>query len=168
MMSRTLLAFGGGLAAAFAFAQNPAAAEPRETLDAQVGTFLDRLLAGDLRGASAALPSGVRLGDRRGPMSLSVMRAVISGCPRREIFVTAFSWLAPPPRRQRPPAGPPSRLRPTAMIFVPGAPPPGAEEIALTVPWDCPESRGVVLTYFYLVGDRIVRVALARPPMRAP
>jgi hypothetical protein len=167
-MRHALLAFGGGLTAAFAFASNPAAAEPRETLDARVGTFLDRLLAGDLRGASAALPRGVRLGDRDRPMSLSVMRAVISGCPRGEINVTGFSWLEPPPRGQRRPAGPPSRLRPTAMIFLPGPPPPGAEETALTVHWACPESRGAVLTHFYLVGDRIVRVALGRPPMRAP
>lgn len=94
------------------------------------------------------------------------IRAVTEGCTHDRIGVTTFRWLTPP--RTPRPSGRPSRLRPGAMVFLAGAPPPNAEDMALSVFWDCPPDMRDIVLHFYLVEDRIVRVGYVLPPVVAP
>lgn len=136
----------------------------------QASAFLDRLEAGDLAGARAALPRNVRLGLHRFPERMAWFRLVTRGCARGEMIVSQFSWLE---RSSRPrPSGRPTQLSPARLTFhriiMPGAPPPDIGTLALTSNWDCPGSKQDVVLYFYLVDDRIVRVAYDLPPQGVP
>jgi hypothetical protein len=146
-------------------AEAPVARDPLPS-EVQAAAFLDRLEAGDPRGARAALPAGIRLGHRDFPERLAWFGQVTGGCTRGRTFVSEFYWLDQA-RRPRPPWRP-SRLPPGHRILLAGAPPPGAEYRALSSLWDCPGDKPDIVIYFYLVDDRIVRVAYDRPPNATP
>lgn len=141
---------------------------PRNPIPAelQAFNFLGRLEAGDLAGASAALPRGISLGLRHHPERMARFGEVTEGCTRGPTHVSEFMWLERP-RRPRAPT-PASRLPPGHRIVMPGAPAPDDAAMALSSNWDCPGSKPDVVINFYLVADRIVRVAYELPPQRLP
>ncbi len=145
-------------------AEAPVAREPIPA-EIQAAAFLDRLEAGDPGGARAALPAGIRLGLHDFPERLDWFRLVTEGCSRGWTIVSEYLWLEPGgrPRPQRT-----SRLPPGHRILMSGAPPPGAEYMALSSRWDCPGEKPDIDINFYLVDDSIVRVAYDHPPHAVP
>lgn len=148
----------------------PAAQGQPIAAERQATVFLDRLEAGDLAGARAALPRNVRLGRHDFAEPLDWFRAVTVGCTRGDMTISQFSWLDRPARprpAERPTGLSTDRLR-THMIFMPGVQPADIGHLALSSNWDCPGEREDPVIYFYLLNDQIVRVAYDRQPMSAP
>jgi hypothetical protein len=97
---------------------------------------------------------------------MSWIRRVTEGCTHDRIVVTGVQLAGG--RADSPIARPPLPAPPGRHGFPRRRAPPNAEAMALSVYWNCPPEMRDIVLHFYLVDDRIVRVAYVLPPVVAP